>query len=156
MNCEYRAKSLVDFLCLLRSDWNLRWLDFCICTDASEKGFAFAVREGCRELASEVGRVSERTRLKRSSKSIRAKSGALRSIAREAGLECSSSDEDVLSLGRVARTSQNCRCNFRIPRNGDWRRTVVSPFRGSIMVLEAHAILHAVRHARVIIRRDAP
>ena len=27
-----------------------------VCTDASEMGFAFAVREGCRELASEVGR----------------------------------------------------------------------------------------------------
>ena len=43
-------------------------------TDASEKGFAFAVREGCRELASKVGRVSERTRFKRSSRSIRARS----------------------------------------------------------------------------------
>ena len=43
--------------CLLRSDWSLRWLDVCICTDASEKGFAFAVHEGCSELASEVGRV---------------------------------------------------------------------------------------------------
>ena len=37
--------------CLLRSDWDLRWLDVCICTDGSEKGFPFAVREGCRELA---------------------------------------------------------------------------------------------------------
>ena len=45
--------------CLLRSDWSLRWLDVCICLDASENGIAFAVREGCRELASEVGRVSE-------------------------------------------------------------------------------------------------
>ena len=48
---------------------------------ASEKGFTFAVREGCRELASEVGRVSERRRFKRSSRSIRARSRALRSIA---------------------------------------------------------------------------
>ena len=50
-------------LCLFRSDWSLRWLDVCICTDASEKGFAFAAREGCRELASEVGLVSDRRRL---------------------------------------------------------------------------------------------
>ena len=41
-----------------------QWLGVCICMDASEKGFAFAVREGCCELASEVGRVSERTRFK--------------------------------------------------------------------------------------------
>ena len=47
------------------------------------KGFAFAVREGCRELTSEVGRVSERTRFKRSSRSIRARSRAHRSIALE-------------------------------------------------------------------------
>ena len=85
-------------LCLLRSDWSLRWLDVCICTDASEKVFAFAVREGCRELASEVGRVSERTRCKRFSRSIRARSRALRSIAPGAGLEFSVSDEDVMSL----------------------------------------------------------
>ena len=37
-----------------------------------KKGFSFAVREGCRQLASEVGRVLERTRFKRSSRSIRA------------------------------------------------------------------------------------
>ena len=72
--------------CLLRSDWSLRWLDVCICTDASEKGFAFAVREGCRELASEVGRVSERTSFKRSARSIRVRSRALRSIVRESCL----------------------------------------------------------------------
>ena len=87
-------------LCLLSSDWSLRWLDVCICTDASEKGFAFAVREGCRELASEVERVSERTRFKRSSRSVRARSPALSSIAPEAVLECSSSDEDEMSLAQ--------------------------------------------------------
>ena len=68
-------------LCLLRSNWSLRWLDVCICTDASEKGFAFAVREGCRELASKGGGVSERTTSRRSSRSPRARSRALRSIA---------------------------------------------------------------------------
>ena len=49
VNCAYGAKSI---------RWNLRRLDV-----ASEKGFAFTIREGCRELASEVGRVSEQTRL---------------------------------------------------------------------------------------------
>ena len=87
-------------LSLLRSDWSLRWLDVCICTDASEKGSVFAVREGCRELASEVGRVSEGTWFKMSSRSIRARSRALRSIAPDVVLECSSSDEDEVSLAR--------------------------------------------------------
>ena len=35
-------------LCLLCSNWSLRWLDVCIGTDVSEKCFAFAVREGYR------------------------------------------------------------------------------------------------------------
>ena len=87
-------------LSLFRSDWSLRWLDVCICTDASEKGFEFAVREGCRELASDVGRVSERARFKRSSRTVRARSRALRSIAPQAVLECSSSDEEEMSLAR--------------------------------------------------------
>ena len=78
--------------------WSLRWLDVCVCTDASEKGLAFAVREGCRELALEVGLVSERARFKRSSRSIRAKSRALRYIAPDVGSDCSSSDENEASL----------------------------------------------------------
>ena len=72
MRMEQRAVG--GILCLLCSDWGLRWLDVCIFTYASGMGFAFAVREGCRELASEVGRVSERTRFKRRSRSIRAPS----------------------------------------------------------------------------------
>ena len=67
---------------------------------ASEKGFGFAIREGRRELAAEVGRVSERTRFKRSSGSSCARSRALRSIAPDVDLECSSSDEDEVSLAR--------------------------------------------------------
>ena len=87
-------KGFGEIICLLR------WLEVCICTDTSEKGFAFAAREGCRELASEVGRVTERTRFKSSSRSIGARSRALRSIAPDAVLECSSSDEDEVSLAR--------------------------------------------------------
>ena len=95
--------------CLLRSDLSLRWLDVCTCTDASEKGFAVAVREGRRELAAEVVRVSERTRFKTSSKTIRARTRALRSIAPEVSLECSSSDEDEVSL------AQKESCSSRTP-----------------------------------------
>ena len=49
-------------LYLLRSDCRLRWLDVCICADASENRFAFAFREGCRGLASEVGCVQRISR----------------------------------------------------------------------------------------------
>ena len=62
---------------------SLRWLDVCICADASEKNFAFAVREGCRELASEVGRVLERTKFQ-----IRSPGRARSAVAPEAILEC--------------------------------------------------------------------
>ena len=83
--------SLDGIQCLLRSDWSLRWLYVCICTETSEKVFVFANGDGWRELASENGRVSERTRLKRSSRSIRvssiASNDALRSIVSEAETE---------------------------------------------------------------------
>ena len=98
-------------MCLFRSDWSLRWLGVCVCSDVSEKGFAFEVREGCRELASEVSRVSERTRFKRSSRSICARSCAVRSFAPDVDLDSSGSDENEVSLAR-RRTSWRCRCNF--------------------------------------------
>ena len=93
--------------CLLRNDWTLRWLDVWICTDVSEKGFAFAVHEGRRELASEAGRISVRTRFNRSSRSVRARSRGFRSIALEVGLEFSTSDENEVSLAR-----KECRADF--------------------------------------------
>ena len=65
-----------------------------------KKGFEFPVCEGCRELASDVGRVSKRTRFKRSSRSIRAWWRALRSIAPDADPECSISDENEVCLTR--------------------------------------------------------
>ena len=55
---RFEQRAFGGILCLLRSDRSLRWLDVCICADASEKGSAFAVREGRCELASEVGGVS--------------------------------------------------------------------------------------------------
>ena len=80
-------------LCLLRSGWSLRWFHVCICSDVSAKGFAFAFREGCLELASEVGRVSERTTFKRS-----ARSRALKTVVPAVVAECSSFGEDEVSL----------------------------------------------------------
>ena len=66
LTARMKQKVFDDILCLFRSDWSLRWLDVCIDTDASEKDSAFAFLEGCRVLASEVERVSEGTRFKRS------------------------------------------------------------------------------------------
>ena len=99
VNCAYGAKSIwgesyvssaVIRVCVGLMSASVRVRE--------KMGFAFAVRQGCRELASEVGRVPERTRFKRSSRTFRARSRALRSIAPDVGLECSSSDEDVMSL----------------------------------------------------------
>ena len=104
MRMGHRAFGII--LCLLRSGC-LRWLDICIYTDASGKGFALAVREGCTELASEVGRVLERTRFKRSCRSIRARSRALRCIAPGVDSESSGSDENEESLAR-----RECRTDF--------------------------------------------
>ena len=88
-----------------------------LCRDASEKCLAFAVREGCRE-----GSRGE-------TRSIRARSRALRSISPDVDLTCSSSNEDEVSLARgerVARTSQKCRYSCCIPLHGDWSHTVFS------------------------------
>ena len=49
--CARNRQHCVGIICLLRSNWSPRWLDVGTCTDASEKGFAFVVREGCREFA---------------------------------------------------------------------------------------------------------
>ena len=100
---RFKQRAFGGILCLLRSNWSLRWLDVCISTDPSEKCVVSVVREVCRELASEVGRVSERTRFNRSSRSVRARSRALR----------------LLLLGRsVVRTSRRCRGKFGILQSG--------------------------------------
>ena len=51
LTLRLEQRAFGGILCLVRSDSTLRWLDVCICADALEKSFAFAVREGCRELA---------------------------------------------------------------------------------------------------------
>ena len=113
------------------------------CADASEKCFAFAVRQGCRELASEVGRVSERTRFKSTPRSIRARSRALRSIASDVVLDRSSSDEDEVSLAR-----RQSRADFpEVPLQrldpSEWKPAYGGFFReGNIIVLEARSILY--------------
>ena len=116
-----------------------------VCTDASEKGLAFAVREGCRELALEVGRVSERARFKRSSRSIRAKSRALRYIAPDVGLDCSSSDENEASLAG-GESSGLPEVSLHILDPSKWTLTACGGFfrEENIIVLGARSILYVV------------
>ena len=87
--------------------------------------------------------------MKRVSRSIRARSRALRSIAPDVGSECSSSDENDVSLaqGRVVRTSLGCRYNFfyllkwTLAAHGGFFREEYT------IVVEARSILYAVRCA---------
>ena len=137
--------------CLIRSEWSLRRLDVCICTDASGKGSAFAVREGRRVLASEVG-----TGFKRSSGSIRAESRALssrqmsvRTFQVRTRMRC------FLPERRVARTSLRFRYNFWIPRNGSWRRAVVSLGRKTSKSLKHVPSFVPSGMRRVFMRWDA-
>ena len=120
-------------------------------------GSAFAVREGCRELASEVGRVLERTKFKSSSRSIRARSRALRSSARDVELECSSSDEDEVSLARRESRADFPDMSLQLLDPSEWSLGACGGlFREeNIIALEARSILYAVRMQRVVIRRDA-
>ena len=141
-------RAFVRIQCLFRSDWSLRWLDVCICTGASEKGFAFAVLEGCRELASEVGRVSERTRFKRSSRSVvpgRVRSVpfhqvSVRNVQVRTRMRCR------LPEGRVAWTALRFRYNLD-PM--EWTSAAYGAFfrDKNITVLEARSIFNAVPHA---------
>ena len=97
----------------------------------SEKRFAVAVREGCRELAAEVGRVSEWTRFKRERE-------LCASLQRpDVGSKCSSSDEDEVSLAQ---------------RELRGHSQSVAATSGS---LDTRSILNAVRYAENSYRRDA-
>ena len=132
------------FPCPFRSDRNLRWLDVCIFADAPKKGFAFAVRGGCRDLASEVGRGQ---RFERSSRSIRAHSR----VSSVPSCQMSIWKDQVRTRMRVAcpkgvspRLSPRCRCNFWIPSK--WTLAACGGFsrKEHILILEAQSILYAV------------
>ena len=60
---------------------------------------------GCRELASEVGRVSKRTRCKRNSRSVRARSRSFGALALDAMSEYSRSEEDERGVAYTTRES---------------------------------------------------
>ena len=135
---EQRALVGIDsgIVCLFLRDWSLRLLDVCICTEASEKGFAFAVREGCRELASEVGRVSERTSFQRSSRSGRAKSCGLKTVA----------PESFRNAPRQSRADfPEVSSQLLDPTAWEWV-AYGDLFREENIILETRSILHAVQY----------
>ena len=60
-----------------------------------------------------------------------------------------------LLQGRVARTSQRCRCHFCIPRNGCWRRAMISFGRKTSEFSKHVPSCMLFIKQRVVIRRDA-
>ena len=128
---------------LVRLIWSLRWFHVCMCTDASEKGFPSAVREGCRERASEVGRVSERKRFVRSSRSVRAQTRALRAVPPEAASAFSSPEEDEVSLAwrEVSLRLQDRPAGDLVTHGVFFREETIT-------ILEARSIVYAVRYAK--------
>ena len=88
-----------------------------------------------------MGRVSERTRCKKSSVSR-----ALGSIAPDVVLECSRFDEDEVSLAQRESRADSEVSQLLDP--WEWRLTVYGGFvREGNIVLEARTILYAVRYA---------
>ena len=110
-------------------------------------GFVFAVRRGCLELALEVGRFSERTRFKRSSKSIRARSHALRFIASDAGLEFSGGEDEV-SLSHREGCAKFPEVSLQLLYPSEWRLVAYGVFFRveNETVLEARSILLSFRY----------
>ena len=112
-------------LCLLRSDWSLQWLDVCICTDVSERAsrsrFVKDVASWFRRwVVSQSGQGSRE--VPGPSVPGRVRSG---SIAPDVVLEYSSSDEDRLPEGRVARTSQG---SLQLLDPSEWRLAAYGGF----------------------------
>ena len=97
----------------------------------------------------EVGRVSGRTRLKRSSRSIRARSRARRAIAPEVGLVCSSSDETEVSLARRKSRADETEVSLQLLDPSEWKVAGYGGFfrEENITGFEARSILYAVRYA---------
>ena len=89
-----------------------------------------------------LGRVSEWTMFKSSSRSIGARSRARRSIVPEAGLECSSSDDDVSRADFPV-------VSLQLLDPSGWTLTAHGGFfrEENIVVLEARSILYPVRYA---------
>ena len=135
-----------EILCLLRSDWSLRWL-VCI--------FRMRLKKGSRLVKDVVSWPRKLVVSRNGQGSREAPSPSVPGPMRFAPMRQMSiwkvrvrmSMKCLLPEGRVARTSLTFRCHFWIPRNGDWRRTMVFFREKNIIVLEARSILYAVRYA---------
>ena len=110
-------------LYLLCSDWKLD-----VCTCSWLQGLDGA---------------SGRTRFERSSRSIRARSRALRSISPKVSLECSSSEEDEVSLALTESRAEFLEVSLLLVDPSEWRLTAYGASfpDASTIVLEARSIL---------------
>ena len=144
---EHRAFG--GILCLFRSDWSLRQLDVCICTDASEKGFAF-VKDAASWPQKLV--VSQSGHGSREAPGPSVTDRALIAPV-SIWIESSGSDGNEVSLARRESRADFPKVshNFWIPT--EWK--LAANEKENIMVLEARSILYAVRYARVTVLRDA-
>ena len=91
-------------------------------------GFVFAVRQGCGEVVSEVGRVSEQTRFKGRSRSIRARSHALRFIFPDVDLGISGSDEDEVSVSHRESCANLLEVSLQLLNPSEWRLVACGVF----------------------------
>ena len=128
VNWFSNKERLGGILCLLGSNRSLRWLDVCICTDAS---------------------IVQGTRFWSSSRSIGAGSRALRSIAADAALGDTSSDEDEVSLARWESRADFPEVPLQLLDPEEWKLAAFGGFfrEEIIIILDARSILYAVRHA---------
>ena len=88
-----------------------------------KRDLAFAVRKGCRELASEVGRVSERTRLRSSSQVHPRQVNVRFAPSRRKSVWCSSPDEDELSLALRESGTDFPAVSLQLLNPSKWRLT---------------------------------
>ena len=86
-------------------------------------------------------------RFKRRSRSVRARSRALRTMP-DVVLECSSSDEDAMSLARRESRADFPEVSLQLLDPSEWKLAAYGGFfREENVILEARSILHAVRYA---------
>ena len=124
--------------CLLRSNWSFLRFDVCICTDASERGFAFFEGGPC--LGTDKVREQFQVHWCQVECAPLHRTGCC-----FGGVQVRTRMRCRLPEGRDARTSQRSRCNFWIPRK--WKLAACGGFSrdGNIIVLEARSILYGVR-----------
>ena len=146
MRTEQRAFGGV--LCLLFSDWSLRWFDVCICTDASETGSRFVKDVVSWPVKSVVSRSGRGSRSSRYPPSVpRRQMSIWKSQVR------------TRMRGRLP---EECRADFpevslQLMVPSKWRLADFGAFfrEENIIVLEVQSILLPSSMRRVDVRQDA-